>query len=173
MEWSDPELWRWIWLVAAVIFAIGEIASAGSFFLAPFAIGSAIAAGLAFAGVDVGWQWVAFVAISAASLLSLRPLARKLDAEGTQAIGVGAGRQVGQRGRVVEAIDGEHDHGFVMLGAARWRAEAVDGQPIAAGATVVVVEVRGTRLIVSPAEGPAPGPAPIDPAAADPGLAPD
>lgn len=173
MEWSDPELWRWIWLVAAVVFAIGEIASAGSFFLAPFAIGSAIATGMAFAGVPVGWQWIAFVGVSAASLLSLRPLARKLDAEGSQAIGVGAGRQVGQRGRVVEAIDGEHDHGFVMLGAARWRAEAVDGQPIAIGSTVVVVEVRGTRLIVAPAIDPGVGPAPTDPAAVDPGPRPD
>ena len=38
---DDPEVWRWIWLVAAVLFAIGEMGSPGSFFLLPFAAGAA------------------------------------------------------------------------------------------------------------------------------------
>jgi len=147
MDLSDPEVWRWIWLVAAVVFAIGEISTAGSFFLAPFAIGAALSAILAFAGVDLGIQWIAFVAVSGLTLLGLRPLARRLDAEGPT-VGVGSSRQIGQRARVVEAIDGEHDHGLVLLGAARWRAISRDGSPIAVGATVTVAEVRGTRLVV-------------------------
>ena len=40
-------------LIAAIVFGLGEIAVAGSFFLAPFAVGAAVAALLAFAGVDV------------------------------------------------------------------------------------------------------------------------
>jgi membrane protein implicated in regulation of membrane protease activity len=161
---SDPETWRWIWLVAAVGFGVGEIAIAGSFFLAPFALGAALAAILAFAGADIGIQWIAFVGTSGVLLAAMRPLARRLDATGP-VLGVGSHRQIGQRARVVEAIDGEHDHGFVMLGAERWRAESIDGVAIAEGSTVTVVEVRGTRVLVAPAaDGPpdAPPDAPPD-----------
>ena len=148
MDLSDPEVWRWIWLIAAVVFAIGEMAIAGSFFLAPFAIGAAVASILAFAGVDIGPQWLAFVAVSGGLLAAMRPLAHRLD-QAVSTTGVGSSRQVGQRARVVEAIDGPHDSGFVMLGAERWRAESADGSPIAEGATVLVTEVRGTRVLVA------------------------
>lgn len=157
MDAGDPESWRWIWLVTMVVFGLGEMAVAGSFFLAPFAIGAGVAAVLAFAGVDVGIEWLAFLGVSAAAFLALRPLARRLDAEGP-VLGVGAHRQVGQRARVVEPIDGEHDHGVVLVGRERWRAESLDGAPIAEGATVVVVDVRGTRVIVESAADPRLGP---------------
>jgi membrane protein implicated in regulation of membrane protease activity len=147
---SDVDSWRWIWLIAAVAFGAGEIALAGTFFLAPFAIGAAVAALLAFLDVGLGPQWIAFVAISAASLAALRPLARRLDAEGP-VTGVGSHRQIGQHARVVEAIDPSADAGTVMLGAERWRAESATGSPIPEGATVTVTEVRGTRVIVAPA----------------------
>ena len=150
MESGDPEAWRWIWLAAMVVFGIGEMGVAGSFFLAPFAIGAAVAAVLAFAGVDLGIEWAAFLGVSVVVFLALRPVARRLDAEGP-VLGVGSHRQVGQRARVIEPIDGEHDHGVVMLGRERWRAESADGRPIPVQTTVVVTEVRGTRVVVSPA----------------------
>ena len=150
MDAGDPESWRWIWLAAMVVFGVGEMGVAGSFFLAPFAIGAAAAAILAFVGVGVGGEWAAFLGVSVVVFLALRPLARKLDTEGP-VLGIGSNRQVGQRAKVVESIDGEHDHGTVMLGPERWRAESVDGQPIAVDTTVVVTAVRGTRVIVSPA----------------------
>ncbi len=43
-----------IWLIAAVVFAVGEIATLG-FFLAPFALGAALAAGIAAVTV-FGWD---------------------------------------------------------------------------------------------------------------------
>jgi membrane protein implicated in regulation of membrane protease activity len=146
----DPENWPWIWLIVAVSCGAGEIAIAGSFFLAPFALAAAVTAILAFVGVGVGLQWVVFVVLSGALLLALRPLARRLD-ETTPTTGIGAGRQVGQQARVIEAIDGIGEEGFVMLGAERWRAESADGDPIPEGTTVVVTEVRGTRVLVVPA----------------------
>jgi membrane protein implicated in regulation of membrane protease activity len=162
VELSDVETWRWIWLIAAVVLAVGEIALAGTFFLLPFAIGAAVAAVLGFLGVGIAIQWVAFAVISVACLVALRPLARRLDAEGPLT-GVGAFRQVGQQARVVEAIDPAVDGGFVMLGSERWRAESATGAPIPVGAAVTVTEVRGTRVIVTLATDPwAIGPA-IDP----------
>src|SRR5690606_15459944 len=98
-------------------------------------------------------EWAAFLGVSVASFMVLRPIAKRLDFEGP-VLGVGSHRQLGQRARVVEAIDGEHDHGYVQLDRERWRAESQTGQAIPVGATVVVVEVRGTRVIVAPADPP-------------------
>ena len=39
---DEPETWRWIWLVTTAVLAIGEMASAGTFFLAPFAVGAGV-----------------------------------------------------------------------------------------------------------------------------------
>ena len=59
MDFGSPDTWRWIWLAAAVVFAVGEIAVAGSFFLLPFAGGAVAAAVVAFArrvgGPVRGW----------------------------------------------------------------------------------------------------------------------
>jgi membrane protein implicated in regulation of membrane protease activity len=155
VDLGDVETWRWIWLIAAVVFAVGEIALAGTFFLAPFAVGAAVAALLAFLDVGLGAQWIVFVSISAASLAALRPLARRFNAGGPT-LGVGAHRQIGQHARVVEAIEPSEDAGFVLLGAERWRAESATGSPIADGTIVTVTEVRGTRVIVAPADHAAP-----------------
>ncbi len=167
MDASDPMFWRWVWLAAAVVFGLGEMAVAGSFFLAPFALGALVAAGLAFAGVAVGVEWIAFVVVSGVSFAALRPLVRRLDTSEAQP-GVGASRQVGQRARVLEAIEGEHDHGMVLVGRERWRAESAHGEAFPVGSTVVVTEVRGTRVVVAPVDDPAgtldpPGPSPEPP----------
>lgn len=147
MDFSEPQTWAWVWLIATVVFGVGEMAIVGSFFLAPFAIGAAVAAVLAFAGVPIGLEWLAFLGVSIGSFLALRPLARRLDLEGP-VLGIGSHRQIGQTARVIEAIDGTTRLGSVVMGAEQWRAESTDGQQIPAGATVSVVEVRGTRLLV-------------------------
>lgn len=149
MDTGSPEFWRWVWLLAAVGFAIGELSVAGSFFLAPFAIGAACAAALAFLGVPIAVEWIVFIGVAVAALVALRPIARRLDREGP-VLGIGSHRQVGQVARVLVEIDPSADTGTVLLGAERWRAESTDGRSIPEGAAVSVVEVRGTRLLVRP-----------------------
>jgi membrane protein implicated in regulation of membrane protease activity len=144
---GNPEVWRWIWLSATVFFGLGEMAIAGSFFLAPFAIGAGAATALAFLGAGLVAQWAAFLVVSVAMFLALRPLAKRLDKDGPM-LGIGSHRQIGQTARVVEGIDGAQDLGMVLLGSERWRAESTDGQLVPEGANVSVVEVRGTRLLV-------------------------
>lgn len=147
MESGIPEVWRWIWLGATVFFGVGEMAVAGSFFLAPFAVGAGVATVLAFFGVGLALQWTAFLVVSVAMFLALRPIAKRLDKEGP-VLGIGSHRQIGQTARVLEGIDGAKDLGTVLLGSERWRAESTDGQVVPEGAVVSVVEVRGTRLLV-------------------------
>jgi membrane protein implicated in regulation of membrane protease activity len=145
---EDPDMWRWIWLAAVGVFAIGEIAIAGSFFLAPFAIGAVAGAIVAFAGGSVAVQWLAFVAVSGVAAVSLVPLRRRLDRVEPQT-GFGSQRLLGQHAEVLIAIPGAPgDTGTVRLGREEWRAESADRVPIAAGSVVKVVDVRGTSVVV-------------------------
>ena len=145
---ESPEIWRWIWLAAAVVFGLGEMATVGSFFLLPFALGALVAALLAFAGVGLGLEWLAFIVVSVGSLVALRPIVRRLDRdEPTE--GIGAKRLIGQPALVLEDIKGGiHELGLVRIHREEWRAESVDGSPVTAGSTVRVVDVRGTRVVV-------------------------
>jgi membrane protein implicated in regulation of membrane protease activity len=150
---DSPEQWRWVWIVAAAVFAVGEMASPGSFFLAPFAVGAAVAAILAFAGVSVAVGWVVFLVVSIATLAALRPLARRLDRDALDH-GVGARRLVGNRATVLRDIPGDTELGMVRIDREEWRAQSTDGAPIAAGTTVRVAEIQGTRVIVAALDAP-------------------
>ncbi len=145
---ESPETWSWIWLVAAVVFAVGEMSSPGSFFLLPFAIGAAVASFLAFLGVSVTIEWVVFVLVSGGCFLAFRPLARRLDRD-ESAEGIGAKRLIGQEASVLQPI-GQDELGLIRVHREEWRAESADGVPIEAGQKVRVVEVRGTRCLVHP-----------------------
>ena len=147
---SDIETWRWIWLGAAVLFVVGEIAVAGSFFLAPFAIGAAAACLVAFAGASVTASWVAFVAVSALAGVLLRPLAKRLERSSPES-NVGSGRWTGRAAVVLEPIPpAGTGTGLVRLDQEQWRAESSDDEAIPAGARVLVTRVDGTRLVVRP-----------------------
>lgn len=153
MDFGSPEIWRWIWLVAVVGFTLGELAVAGSFFLAPFALGAIVAAVAAFAGVPLGAEWALFLAGSAASFAALRPFARQLENRATYSH-VGAGRWVSREALVLEDIPGGPGVGRVRLDREEWRAESLTGAPIRAGSTVLVSRVDGTRLVVVPLDEP-------------------
>jgi membrane protein implicated in regulation of membrane protease activity len=147
-------VWRWIWLAAVVFFTVGELAVAGSFFLAPFALGAAVAALLAFAGVDLPHEWAAFLGASAATFAAFRPLARRLERRAPHAP-VGSGRWVHREALVIEDIPGgPGGGGRIRLDREEWRAESLTGAPIRAGSTVLVSRVDGTRLVVVPLDEP-------------------
>lgn len=148
---DSPELWQWVWLTAALLFAVGEMATAGSFFLLPFGLGAAAATALAFADSTIGWQWLAFVAVSGAAFAGLRPLARRLDRDMTPLQGIGADRWTGRTGVVLMEIPGgANELGLVRVDREEWRAQSADARPIATGSAVEVVRVEGTRVVVRP-----------------------
>jgi len=143
----DVNTWRWIWIGAAVVLAIGEMLTAG-FFLLPFAVGAAAAAILAFLGVNPIVQLVTFVVVSVLFLVILQRFARHDDSQ--PLVDAGGSRYVGSTAVVIEPVDRLGTRGLVRVQTEEWR--AVTDQPITipAGAEVRVVEVRGTRLVVEP-----------------------
>jgi membrane protein implicated in regulation of membrane protease activity len=137
-----------IWLIAAVIFAVGEMATT-SFFLAPFAGGAAVATLLAAAGAGAVIEWAAFLVVSILLLAALRPIAR--DHQRTKArIRTGTAALVGQTATVVERIANAEGVGCVRLDGEIWTARAfVDEETFEPGARVQVLEIRGATALVS------------------------
>jgi len=145
---SDMAVWQWLWSVATVLLAIGEMLTAG-FFLLPFAIGAAAAAVLAFFEVVVPLQIATFLGVSIASLWTMNKYARKED-ENT--LPVGATWYINATAMVVEDIDPSLGTGQVRVETEQWRATTDIGTHISAGTRVRVAEVRGARLVVEPME---------------------
>ena len=143
----DAETLRWIWLVAGVLLLAGEM-STGTFFMLPFALGAFAAAVLAFLGIGIAGQLVVCLVVSAVAFAAFRPIAKKLDQTG-QTEGIGALRLVNESGVVLADIPAD-DAGMVRIGREEWRAVSESGQPIAEGTAVRIVDVEGTRVIVTP-----------------------
>lgn len=142
---GDAETWRWIWLILAILLAVGEMSTAG-FFLLPFALGALTASVLAFVGLGLEWELLGFAVVSAISFAGMRPLARRLDAQGITH-GIGSRRLIGQEATVLAAITPD-EGGMIKVLREEWRADSEDGTPIPAGTNVTVVEVIGTRCVV-------------------------
>ncbi len=141
----DNEIWRWIWIGAAALFSIGEIFTAG-FFMLPFAFGALAALPLAWWGVNEIIQLVVFLGVSIISLLLIQRMVKKSD---ERQPAIGANRFHARTGMVVEAIDRASGRGRVRVDTENWRA-TTDGNPIPEGTEVLILEVRGTRLVVEP-----------------------
>jgi membrane protein implicated in regulation of membrane protease activity len=136
-----------LWLIAAVVLAVGEIATTG-FFLAPFAGGAAVAAVLAGIGAGAIVAWAAFLVVSIVLLAALRPLARS-QSRG-RAVKTGPAALVGQTAMVVERIANAEGVGCVKLDGEIWTARAYDDdEVIEPGTRVHVLEIRGATALVS------------------------
>jgi membrane protein implicated in regulation of membrane protease activity len=136
-----------IWLLVGCGFGVGEMLSAGSFYLAPFAIGAALAAA-AQAAVGGVLAWIVFVAVSVLSLATVRPL---ITARLTRSPGLrtGAAALIGQHGRVLQTIDNRAGIGQVRIESETWTARSFDeDRVIEVGTDVEVVAIRGATAIV-------------------------
>ncbi len=160
---TSPETWRWIWLGASLFFLGGEMIVPGTFFLLPFGISAAVAVVLAFLGVPVAIEFIVWIVLGTALFAYFFRWSKRYAGENETPIGVGADRLLGEIGPVIVAIPGgPTESGRVRLGAEIWHAESESATAIANGAVVRVVEVRGTRVIVTPVNAQA-GSAPATP----------
>ena len=137
-----------LWLILAVVFGVGEIATLG-FFLAPFAGGAAVAAVASAAGVPFVGTLAVFLVISVVLLAALRPLARSHRRMPPQ-IRTGTAALVGKSATVLERIANSEGVGCVRIDGEVWTARAfMEDETFEAGTRVQVVEIRGATALVT------------------------
>jgi len=136
-----------IWLIAAGILGVGEMHQ-GGFYLAPFALGAAIAAIVSLLGAGAAVSAVVFVAASAIVFATLRPLARR-HRQLPPSIRTGAAALIGRPAIVLERIANDEGVGCVRIGGEVWTARSYDDDEVFdAGERVEVVEIRGATALV-------------------------
>jgi membrane protein implicated in regulation of membrane protease activity len=137
--------WVW-WMIAAGVLAVGEIATLG-FFLGPIAIAAVTAAIVALAGGGLAVQWIVFIAMSLASVLVLRPVAKRhLRTPGQLRTGTAA--LIGRPAVVLERVD--RDGGQVKLAGEVWSARSYDDdEAFEPGARVEVLKIDGATALVA------------------------
>jgi membrane protein implicated in regulation of membrane protease activity len=135
-----------VWAIAAVLLAIGEIVTPGMFFLGPVAL-AAVAAGIvALVGVGVVGQLLVFIGGSIASLLVLRPIARR-HLHMPAALRTGTAALEGKKAVVLQRVDA--NGGRVRIGGEEWSARAyMDDQVLEPGTRVDVIKIEGATALV-------------------------
>jgi membrane protein implicated in regulation of membrane protease activity len=136
-----------IWIVVAVAMLAIE-ATTTSFFTIYFGIAAAIAAALAVAGVPAVAQIIAFGLLSLGGLALTRPALLRVAGSNTPAVPTGVDAMRGRIGVVTKPI-GELEPGLVKVGGETWTARSYfEHEPIASGARVEVVEIKGVTALV-------------------------
>ena len=135
-----------VWIVAAVLLAIGEVLTPGAFFLGPVALAAGAAAIVALFAGGVA-STIVFIVAALLSLAVLRPIARRhvrmpqLTRTGTDAL-------IGRKAVVTRRVDAAG--GRVRIGGEEWSARAyLDDGVYAEGATVDVVRIEGATALVA------------------------
>jgi membrane protein implicated in regulation of membrane protease activity len=139
------EEWVW-WTVAAGVLAVGEMLTLG-FFLGPIAIAAVTSAIVALAGGGVALQWIVFIAMSGASVLVLRPIARRHLRTPSQ-LRTGTAALIGCPAIVLERVDDRG--GQVKIGGEIWSARSFDeDEAFEPGARVEVLKIDGATALVA------------------------
>jgi membrane protein implicated in regulation of membrane protease activity len=137
-----------IWIIAAVVLAVGEMLTMG-LFLAPFAAGAVMAALVAGVGGGAVVSWGVFILTSLLLLLVVRPIARS-HRRTPAPLRTGTAALVGGRAVVLERIANQEAVGCVKLENGEvWTARSYDDDDVFdIGERVEVVEIRGATALV-------------------------
>jgi len=136
-----------LWLIAAGVFAGGEVASL-DLVLLMFAGGAIGGMTVALLGGPVVLQLVAFVVVSAMLLGVVRPIAKRHLLARTEEQIDGVAALVGHTAVVSDRVDNESGH--VRMGHDEWSARTqLDGEAYEVGAEVRIVEIQGPIAYVS------------------------
>lgn len=135
------------WFALLVIFIAAEAATV-SMVSAWFAVGALAGLVTALLGGKLWLQIVVFLAVSAAALALLRPIARKYFTPRLTRTNVDA--LTGKTCLVVTDIDNLTGSGQVKIGDVEWSARSATGEPISAGELVKIDRVEGVKVYVTP-----------------------
>jgi membrane protein implicated in regulation of membrane protease activity len=137
---------EWVlWMIAAGVLAVGEMLTV-SFFLGPIALAAVAAAIVALAGGGAALQWIVFTVLAGASLLVLRPVAKRHLRMPAQ-LRTGTAALVGASAVVLDRVD--RDGGSVRLNGEVWSARSYDeDHAFEPGTRVEVMKIDGATALV-------------------------
>jgi len=148
--WATPTIVGW--LIALVVFLVAEAATAGLVSLW-FAGGALAGLIVSLCGGRFLLQFVVFLAVSAALLAALRPLARKYITPKKER--TNADRVVGKEAIVTERIDTLAGTGAVKISGVEWTARTQDRTVVEPGELVRILRIEGAKVTVEPVQVPA------------------
>ena len=130
------------WLIALIVFSVIEGVTVGlaSIWFAIGALGALIVSQL-----GLGF-WPQFLALSAAALALIRPLAVKILKPRHDP--TNADRVIGQTALVTEAIDNVEGKGLVVVSGQVWSARSQHNVVIPAGTQVRILRIEGVKVYV-------------------------
>lgn len=137
-----------LWIVLGVVLAVAELFTT-TLFLIMFSVGAFAAAGAAALGAPIAVQALVFAAVSAATVIGLRPMIRRRRQGALEGGAVPFGVQAieGSDAVVIEQVDA--NGGRVKIDGELWQARAYDAtQVFAPGERVRVIEVKGVTAMV-------------------------
>lgn len=138
----------WIlWLIAAGIFFIIEIATTG-FLIFWLGIGALLATLTSFVTDSIMIQTMIFVISSCILIPLTKPFADKFT--GKETIPTNSYSLINKRGIVIADINPIECVGQVKVNGEIWSAKTVDGSIIKQGTEVEISKIDGVKLIVSP-----------------------
>lgn len=134
-----------IWLIVLVVLVTGEAITVGLTFIW-FAVGALGGLVVAVLGGPIWLQVVVFLALSAVTLVLVRPAAAKLLTPGISP--TNADRVIGQIALVTEQIDNIAETGQVKLFGQVWSARSETGEIISAQNRVRILRIEGVKVFV-------------------------
>jgi membrane protein implicated in regulation of membrane protease activity len=130
-----------LWLIAAALFAAGEMASL-DLVLLMFAGGALGGMAVAFVGLAVPFQLLAFLVVSAGLLVVVRPVAKRHLVDRTPEQIDGVATYVGRTAVVSQRVD--NTAGRVRMGSDEWSARTqLDDEAFEVGDEVRIVQIEG------------------------------
>jgi membrane protein implicated in regulation of membrane protease activity len=135
-----------IWAIVAVLLAVGEIFTPGLFFLGPIALAAIVAGVVALVGAGAALQLIVFIAGSIASVLLIRPVARR-HLHMPASLRTGTAALEGTKALVLQRVD--VNGGRVRIGGEEWSARAyMEDGVYEPGQRVDVVKIEGATALV-------------------------
>ena len=138
-----------VWLIAAVVLGVAELLTT-TLALGLIAVGALAAALSSALGANAEIQLAAFVVVSLAGIVLIRPLGLKR-LQRRPSLRTGTAALVGQTGYVLADV-GPHS-GRIRIGGEEWSARPYDEMSvIPSGSTVDVLLIKGATALVHPRE---------------------
>lgn len=138
----------YIWLIAAGIFFIVEMATVG-FMIFWLGVAALITCLVSLITSNIFIQMTVFVALSAILLLFTRPFVEKFVIKKDEKVITNAYSIIGKEAIVTKSFDTSTKIGQVKVGSEKWTAKALNDELLNEGDKVLVESIDGVKAIVS------------------------